>query len=262
MPFSFIKRFFSTVSPPIPTPLVGTLPPEFNNKQFFFLHIPKTAGSSFRRELERHFAQENIMPSQALRKEVGGYPPFTYVRELSKAHLAKIKLISGHYQYREVSDHFVEKPLLLIMMREPLSRCISECLHILRHPTHDMHTYLPDNPDLADITDSHEVMHYLANVVPMMLLPDLTDAKQLIENSAFLGIQERMDDSSKLLAHTFEWQVEAIPVFNSLPQTQIAAKQDIADDVIERFRAILGADYELYQFACDIFESRLTKANL
>jgi len=258
-----IKHFFLRCFNTAPAqPPITVLRPEFKHRQFFFLHIPKTAGTSFRLELEKHFDDRAIFPNQALRKEIGGYPPFTYINDLSGEQFSRFKLISGHYQYREAVSRFSEEPLILIMMREPLSRCISECMHILRHANHDMRAFLPNDPSLVDISKSNEVMHYLENVVSMMLLPELSEAKKLIENTAFIGIQERMRESSLLLGHTFGWQVEEISASNVSPQSQQNIKERLASNELQRFYEILETEYELYQFACEVFESRLNQAKI
>ncbi len=262
MLFDYAKRFLANIFKPRPAALTPSPRAEYKDRQFFFLHIPKTAGTSFRLELEQHFDEAFILPNKTLRQEIGGYPPFSYIADLSQQQFNNFKLISGHYQYREAIERFSQHPLILLMMREPLSRCLSECRHILRHADHDMRAFLPSDPSLIDISKSHEVMHYLANVVSMMLLPDLNESKQLIRNCAFVGIQERMQESSLLLADTFGWPAGDIPSLNAAPQSQQALAQQLSAIELQRFKKILEPEYELYNYACELFESRLARTTL
>ena len=234
----------------------------FGASVFYFVHIPKTAGTAFRLELESHFEPAQTLPNAELRRALGGYPTFEWLAQLPAVELDSYRLICGHYQYRQLQARFTAPPLLLIVLRDPLSRCLSECKHILRHPDHDMRRFLPEQPTLEDISQSHEVMHYLQYLVAMVLLPDLEASKALIRNCAFVGIQERLTVSNELLAKTFGWQSEGIRQVNVSPDEQQALADQIPAEIKARFEAILEWDRALYHYANEVLDARLKAAGL
>lgn len=89
--------------------------------QYFFLHIPKTAGTLFRATLAQYFESERIVPNERLQSgfSTKGYLATEQLKEISQESFNKYQLVCGHYQYREVIDLFEKPPKLLIMLRDP-----------------------------------------------------------------------------------------------------------------------------------------------
>jgi len=112
---------------------------------WLFLHIPKTAGSSFRTALARHLQPEcniNIAELRGTKKRAAAFA------EAIDQFLALDKdkhfvFASGHLKMAEVAR--IQKSLgrpvrLLTMLREPVQRVISDYRYQLTpaHPTHEL----------------------------------------------------------------------------------------------------------------------------
>ena len=230
--------------------------PEFLNRQFLFLHVPKTAGTSFRVVLVQQFPPNVVFPTEDMFTERGGYIPTPETLGIPQHEFDKYRLVCGHYCYRNIVEKFSRPPVLVTMLRDPLARCISECKHIIRHKDHDMRQHVHiENPTIQDIINCPEICDYFQELLRRIFLHDLPDAKALLNRSGFLGIQERFADSIALLSRTFGLRCEQIPRANRAPENQ--RNDEISSEDKERLRRLLSWDYELYNYACELFERRL-----
>jgi hypothetical protein len=95
---------------------------------YFFLHIPKTAGTTVRAHLERDF-----FPGAVLR-----VPNNEGVLELRESELQAYSVISGHqfYPFKDLLSHPVR---VVTLLREPIARVLSAYEYIKRTSAHPLH---------------------------------------------------------------------------------------------------------------------------
>lgn len=107
-------------------PLLGTisLPPNT-----FFLHIPKTGGSTLRSILEPLFDQHWIFPdAYQMRRHNGLYPP--RIKDfIHQSELDRIRLTRGHFGWSQI-HLFKERPQVITILRDPVDRMASHLKHI------------------------------------------------------------------------------------------------------------------------------------
>ena len=99
-----------------------------NHNQYLFLHIPKTAGTTFRAMLQENFEESEIFPTNAEIKQKG--KPYSNAKSITtlKAETKQnIKLFNGHFQY-DVVKH-LDNPYTILFLRCPIKRTISNILH-------------------------------------------------------------------------------------------------------------------------------------
>ncbi len=144
-----------------------------------YLHIPKTAGTSFRLSAEQYFGPDQVLndygekspsTSEDIRASVYSNSD---VKSLRKAGLKK-NFLTGHFilaKYREV---FPDSPIVSFF-RDPVDRVISEYIHFSSHynfegslkefyskshfqnrQTHAMSGALPTDLDFFGITEQYE----------------------------------------------------------------------------------------------------------
>jgi len=101
-----------------------------------YLHIPKTAGTSFRMSAEQYFGPDQVLndygeespnTSEDIRSSVYGDDP----AKLRKTGLEK-KFLTGHFRMAKYKEIFPNSPVVSFF-REPVDRVISEYVHFSSH---------------------------------------------------------------------------------------------------------------------------------
>jgi hypothetical protein len=251
--------------------------------QVYFLHIPKTAGTTFKTILEGNFAPDRFFP-------------YHLIHELLRFHpdeLARFQLLAGHFFY---SVHLLlpRKPIYLTVLRNPVERVISHYFYIRRSPEHFRYQKIASQSLLEFVTDpetrrlaTNLQTRYLASdldprpivatltaaelaqlklewvmetsMTPKASDPDLLElAKKRLDEFAFIGLTERFQESASLLSYVFGWRpVTAIPPMNA--NRHRPSRKEIPDDTLEAISECNQLDVELYSYAETLFDSYLSQ---
>jgi hypothetical protein len=241
----------------------------------YFLHIPKTAGSSFV-ELLHNYLPDEKRPHYLLADLLN--PPETLLEQ---------RLIVGHTYY--TLHHFLPRPPIYVtMLRDPAEQVVSHFRHIKRYPEHHLYEKYR-NKTLLDFLRDQDMVRVITNFQthslavdadPRVLAKNLTPeelnrsildelmlgmydhlsegelleyVKARLKDFAFVGITERFDDTVDLLTYTFHWQPFRQSVnLNRDPNPFLDIPQSAKDLIAEHTEI----DRQLYQFALDLFETR------
>ncbi len=221
-----------------------------------FLHIPKTAGTSFSSVLHQQFEDNEIanVPREIIDDAAD---PVKF--------LAPYRLITGHNQYN-IHNHICKRPIFITMLRNPIERTISAYYHAQRDKNHDFHQFTYDN-DLEAFLKIGLVRNSLTNLmsryvftdVPWYELPNhVTAINQRLESMQFVGITEFFEESLILLSYIFGWDYK-----RSAPKLNVATNRlpqhDIPFHVIQDIRSINKVDIEIYDSAKNRFVDQYRK---
>lgn len=265
------------------------MPTRIVPRQIYFLHIPKTAGTSLRKVIEAQFAPEEICPCSVMQE-------LAEVVRRDASELATYPLIAGHMGYTVVSL-LPTLPRVITMLRDPVARTISRFNYMRQHVTRsarapwDHDRFLDPDVSIDDFLAFEPTRRLITNFQVRNLAQDfdltqtytdfdgnamtpkmnklfaytstgmsdedlLTKAKNRLASCEFVGITERFAESVELLCSTFGWEVTADrPFFNASP-TSTGLNRPLSKQTLADLHACTSLDAELYVFANEIFEQR------
>jgi hypothetical protein len=238
----------------------------------FFLHIPKTAGTSVTRILESLFDERRIIaPKQ-----------FNNVRKHPREIFERAEFVAGHYPHREVYRRLPRKPdLTLTFLREPVAHFQSVFFHLQIDPTFAYTIRLLQCKDAAkrihqelkgatlqDFLDSEHCAlfeNFQTRYLAGGLSNDYADysddqllpiAESMLLGLPFFGITERFEDSVRLLEHVFDID-RPLPVVRQNAARNRPKNFQVSPTQRETIEQKTTADRKLYDIACLAFEHRL-----
>ena len=133
----------------------------------YFLHIPKTGGTSFIAFLDRHFAPDKICPAQML-PELFQSPPET---------LARYSLYRGHLWYG-LNSYLRRNLTYITLLRDPIQRTISWYSHVKRDENAYRHReVIADKWSVLDFVRDKETNWDTTNSQTLFLAVDLDYSK-------------------------------------------------------------------------------------
>jgi hypothetical protein len=243
-----------------------------------FVHIPKTAGTSFIVLLDRFFQAEAIFPHQLWRE----------VKQLSPVKNNRYELFRGHFGGGGFK-HLTTRPLeYLTILRDPVSLACSTYQYVQREQNTRVHDLLKademslavfinhaetgplvtnrlirnisfdfiDDPAAQEVFLSPQTIDYLQQHIKPKPQP-LADGDRLIRAETFLrqcrwfGLVERFDESMQLLCFTMGWR----PIGQS-QRLNTSRGIELSEQTEQALKALNLEDLRLYQSAKVMFSER------
>ncbi len=246
---------------------------------FYFLHIPKTAGTTLLTIIDNWFDYDKTFPETS----------WEGLLARDSRDLDAYKYFRGHFGYG-LHKILKKKPIYITMLRNPLQQIISwydqrvlsstnnqtrkDVVTIdeaFSNPEH-IATYLNpqtkwlaldidptktplinDKGERFDFTHYHDLCYSGKSDLEMLEL-----AKKHLLEFPYFGIMERFQESLFLLCYTFGFR----PVYNiinrnvALKKTQVGT---ISKETSNQIKQCILLDQEIYDFAKELFESRYSK---
>jgi hypothetical protein len=108
--------------------------------RYFFVHVMKTAGGTFRRNLRENFAPDELYPARGVDEPKVAYWLIERLTALPAERRERIRMYTGHFPY-VVSQLLGVELVTLTLLRDPVERTLS----LLRQRQH----LGEDNPGMA-----------------------------------------------------------------------------------------------------------------
>jgi Sulfotransferase family len=224
-----------------------------------FLHLPKTAGSTVVRILEREYGNDAVLPLYD--SKFGDE-----VAELAPDQAARTRAIAGHF-YFGVHDDVPARCRYFTFLREPVERIVSH-YHFVRHqPTHYLHeaatsmsigsyvefcgTAEPNN-DQTRLLAGRGMASHDGRCTPEML----PVAKRNLDRHDVVGLTDEFDRSLLLLAHAFGWRR---PYYVKENVARRRRGNELDDETRAAIVAGNALDVELYRYGRELFERQLAE---
>ncbi|MEM9449337.1 MAG: sulfotransferase family 2 domain-containing protein [Cyanobacteria bacterium P01_E01_bin.6] len=245
-------------------------------ERLYFLHIQKTAGTTFYFTLDEKFDPDQICPARFWRQ-------FIRLAKEDGKRLRQYRLFRGHFGY-SVPQFFKRPTACVTVLRDPIKRSISHFQHICREPKDRRHKIVKaHNMDLTDFVQHPETRLAIHNLQTRSIAfdlgfkelkkirrfaaqgvigtpqPERSDddllaiAKQRLDDFPFVGIVERFQDSLFLLSYVFGWYpIRQARELNKAPKKKTLP--DISPEVLETLTELNHLDIQLYHHAKQRFD--------
>jgi len=183
----------------------------------FFIHIPKTAGTAFKKLLENQFEQQAIFPNQSdVIANNGLYPHFDKVIKYPSPN-RKLKLFVGHFPFA-TKDIFSNPVQTSVLLRNPVERVVSNIFHMKNNDPNfrdlsPAKIYKKGNWHFQNFQIRHLVDENISSTMRFLDArplnrTDLDRAIERLKQCDFVGISEQMDKSVALANAIFGWTLE------------------------------------------------------
>ena len=223
-------------------------------KWYYFLHIPKTAGTTFRFMLYDYFEQAEIYPNYyeltvKQRSKYYGWKDFNKQKD-QLFHNGK-RLLIGHFGWAVMRHFTAHKPNTLTFLRDPVKRVKSAIIYLRKKDR------MYAGMSIDEVVDTYLVREGSLQARQLGYRPKrgIEEALKNLESIDFIGISEQFDKSLALCNLTFDWDLKAIPKKNvgSYKEEQFTPEQ------IEKIKASCEIDNIIYNRGVEFFNERCAK---
>jgi hypothetical protein len=217
-----------------------------------FVHLPKTAGTSFHTAMREALGREAVSPSFIA----------TNLSPAEAERLDRFTVISGHISMADVRRYFPDRTILTIL-RDPVDRCLSWYYFARKGSTRafasdfveakrrSIEDFFALDYKLTYRNIFNRQVRQLGDHV-LNFEADLTlateNAKDALRSAVWVGRQENLAaDIARLGRRLPELAGLTLPTINATGDRR--TQDDLAPALIDRIRALNEHDIELYSFA-------------
>lgn len=212
---------------------------KLSQQTLFFVHIPKTAGTSFRKSLEERYetlsdygdnnAHNHPVINRFIYTEQNPFALLTYLR-------GRNVWIAGH-MWIDKYISFTQPHDIVTFVRHPVARTLSHYNHEVR--------WGENVKDLDTFTELHKAQNTQArylNALPVRLI-------------GFVGVTERYNDSIRLINAQYDIKIEA-KAENANDKKRVT-HENLSKAMEEKIEHLNKKDDALYREAMSILDERI-----
>lgn len=231
--------------------------------QFFFVHVMKTAGGTFKRHIGRNVPRELVYPPPtAPEGRADIYLSTEHLQTLSKDERRRYRVIAGHYPF--AARHLLDDDVVtLTLLRDPVERTISHIRLIQRTDPRFAQCSLAQVYD-DPMSHSFFFHNYQARVfayddpanATAMAEVEWDDdrvelARRNLASIDVFGFRERLDEFLDKTSARFGWMIH-----DGVASKNVAPDVEIDPELRARIEADSVIDIEFHRWALELYDSR------
>lgn len=208
----------------------------------YFVHIPKTAGTSFRKACETYFGLRHVVYDYADDSNETSsfimdiiYGDGDRLDFLKHIETREAKFLSGHV-HADKYLHLFGAANTVVFLRDPVQRTVSEFQHFVRHNKYD-----------GDLRSFYTQPRYINRQSRLLQGAPL-------EALGFVGLTEDYHNSLEQINHCYGIDVKPVELNRGRTKKQDTYK--LSDEVIKEIEALNKTDLILYETAKNILKNR------
>ena len=245
-----------------------------NMQRLYFLHIPKTAGTTLNALLDQHYSTDEILPKKLFKKNALHVTAEDFPEEQAKA-FRSYKLIHGHFGGDILAQHLPGFRSMTIL-RDPVARVVSLYNDWRTKSDYSYEHAIEPARELIDIARKASIAEFLLcgheladrqfkdgqarQLVSTLALHEPADAQAAcdrLDSMDLVGTTEMLEPTIHLLTQMMGWA--PIAGFASLNRSNGSVKADQLDsktrEIIHEFTQ---ADQIVYRHAQMLLNRRLS----
>lgn len=221
---------------------------DLEGEWFYFMHIPKTAGTSLRYALFDQFSATTIYPNNVdyyIKNKAKFISLANFKEEYQLLLSPQVKLLIGHFGLFPINNCRPIKPRTFSFFRDPVQRTISALNY------HSQKDRRYSRLNIKDTAATHEDMEGSLMARHLGYIPRKKNIEVVVNNLRELEVvclTEYFKESIQLLNKTFNWTLSDKYVLNQNRKTTFLKKSKL-DDI----KKACEVDLEIYKKAKEIF---------
>ncbi|MEA3491829.1 MAG: sulfotransferase family 2 domain-containing protein [Campylobacterota bacterium] len=212
------------------------------NQHLLFIHIPKTAGTSFRLAAKDFYGEENIFfdyspdsvetSSEILDSIYIKKDPYELYRELTKKPLS---FLSGHFPEKKYMM-FYEATNIISFVRDPVKQVVSHYNHHIK--------YLDYKKEFYDFINDARFQNIQSRLL----------SRRNIGMYGFLGVTDQYDKSIEIFNAVY--QANLLSIYENRSDNSTVNAEEIDKNIIDLIYRFNEEDIKFYKSVCHQFEVR------
>jgi hypothetical protein len=208
------------------------------------LHIPKTAGTSFRNILKEVYGQNAVVRFDINNKRVVRLNQEIY----TKKSLPEARVIHGHFAYKDINALFniPADTKKITWLRNPVERVISNYFYLESR----LKTLLNEEQNNLNILSKMQrsLIEYARDEINRNRQSKFLNGITL-EEFDFVGIQEDFENDLVKISKALNWEKKP----NTLYQNKTPVKKNVIDsEIIQEIERLNQDDMEMYKKALNL----------